>query len=295
MTLNVQPFPYQGSKRKTADQILEKISVKPKRIIEPFAGSAALTIAAASKQLCGNFLINDSYEPLMKLWTLIVNKPSVVINGYTELWNAQIKDPKAFYLEIRKQFNKDNDPIKLIYLMNRAVKGAIRFNSHGEFNQSADNRRLGKKPGRLMKDINTISLLLKNKAIISCADYSCVLKNLKKGDLVYMDPPYLGTSSGKDHRYHQNLNLERFIQNLEFLNERQINYMVSFDGKTGDKAYGNGLPESLGLKKINVNGGISAQGTLNGKHVYTTESLYISSGLQIYKEDESLFNIRAIN
>lgn len=280
MALNIQPFPYQGSKRKIADQILDRLQIKPKRIIEPFAGSAALTIAAASKQLCSSFVINDSYEPLMKLWKLIVDEPSVVINGYTELWNAQLNDPKLFYIETRKQFNADNDPIKLLYLINRSVKGAVRFNSRGEFNQSADNRRLGKTPGRLLKDINTISYLLKDKTSFVSKDYSYVLKKAKRTDFIYMDPPYLGTSSGKDHRYHQSLDLERFIQNLEILNNQQINYMVSFDGKTGNKTYGRELPKFLELERININGGVSTQGTLNGKRVYTTESLYISSGLQ---------------
>lgn len=275
MVVSIQPFPYQGSKRKIADKILDELSIRPKRIIEPFAGSAAITIAAAVKQISNSFIINDSYKPLAQLWNLIISNPTLVSTEYAKLWNAQLPDPKAYYFKIREEFNHDNDPIKLLYLMNRAVKGAVRFNSSGEFNQSPDNRRLGKKPARVMKDLNTISFILKGKAQVLDHDYSEVLDKASTDDFIYMDPPYLGTSTGNNHRYHKNLDLNKFIINIEMLNKKQINYMISFDGNTGNKTYGEDLPEYLNLQKINIDSGLSAQGTLNGKRVYTTESLYI--------------------
>lgn len=276
--MSIQPFPYQGSKRKIADQILDKLSVQPKRIIEPFAGSAAITIAAASKGISNSFIINDSYKPLAHLWDLIICNPSLVITKYTKLWNEQLDDPKAYYLKLREEFNHDDDPIKLLYLMNRAVKGAIRFNSSGKFNQSPDNRRLGKKPSRVMKDLNTITAMLQGKTQVLNYDYSKVLNQATINDFIYMDPPYLGTSNGNDHRYHKNLNLDRFIENIEALNKKHITYMISFDGHTGNKTYGEDLPKYLALQKIDINAGLSAQGTLNGKRIYTTESLYIHLG-----------------
>ena len=58
MVVSIQPFPYQGSKRKIADKILDELSIRPKRIIEPFAGSEAITIDAAVKQISNSFIIN---------------------------------------------------------------------------------------------------------------------------------------------------------------------------------------------------------------------------------------------
>jgi DNA adenine methylase len=46
-----QPIPYQGSKRNIATQILKYVPWGTKRIIEPFAGSAAVSIAAAYRGL----------------------------------------------------------------------------------------------------------------------------------------------------------------------------------------------------------------------------------------------------
>ncbi len=42
-----QPIPYQGSKRHIAHHILPLFSDKPDKLVEPFAGSAAISVAAA--------------------------------------------------------------------------------------------------------------------------------------------------------------------------------------------------------------------------------------------------------
>ncbi|MBK8798964.1 MAG: DNA adenine methylase [Anaerolineales bacterium] len=62
-----QPIPYQGSKRAIADKILEFVPPQLDRIVEPFAGSAALSIAAAQCGLVRRFLLNDLNSPLMGL------------------------------------------------------------------------------------------------------------------------------------------------------------------------------------------------------------------------------------
>ena len=52
-----QPIPYQGSKRKTAPAILENFPSQVSRIVEPFAGSAAISIAVAGSSWCRSFLV----------------------------------------------------------------------------------------------------------------------------------------------------------------------------------------------------------------------------------------------
>ena len=42
------PIPYQGSKRRLADQILRYAPTPIQTLYEPFAGSAAITLAAAA-------------------------------------------------------------------------------------------------------------------------------------------------------------------------------------------------------------------------------------------------------
>lgn len=280
MTITLQPIAYQGSKRNIAKQIMLYAPQKVDRLIEPFAGSAAVSLYTAYYKIAQKFVINDSYKPLMDLWEKFINFPEQCASEYSKLWNNQLDSPSEFYLRIRNEFNEDNNSVKFLYLMMRCAKNAIRFNSKGKFNQAADKRRLGRNPNDMRKQIIMTSMLLKGKTLLINADYEEVLKIATPNDLVYMDPPYQGTSSGKNPRYHQGLDLIRFIKNLEYLNTKKIPFILSFDGQLGEKRYGLPLPKNLQLHKIPIHAGRSAQATLNGRNDITVESLYLSPYLQ---------------
>ena len=103
-----------------------------------------------------------------------------------------------------------------------------------------------------------------------------------------MDPPYQGTSNRenpRDNRYIQGVDFEEFVVELAKLNNRGIDFIVSYDGMTGDKIIGKHLPEELNLNHMYINAGLSAQATLNGKKEITYESLYTSKNLKC-KQDE---------
>ena len=80
--------------------------------------------------------------------------------------------------------------------------------------------------------------LLKGKARVSCRDYRLVLAAATPEDVVYMDPPYQGVCNTRDHRYCHGVTFSEFAAALRDLNDRQIPYIVSYDGRTGDKVHG---------------------------------------------------------
>lgn len=272
-------IPYQGSKRKLADKILSYINFDFDTLYEPFVGSGAITIAAAASKKANKFVISDKLEPLTKLWDLIVNNPEKLTNEYSTLWNEQLSDPANYYKKIRSEFNVNKSPSHLLYLVARCVKNAIRFNSDGEFNQSPDNRRLGLKPDKLEKEVSIISELLKDKIDIISGDFRDSIANATPNDLIYMDPPWQGTSGKNNPRYAYLLDLDELIQELSNLNKRNIPYMLSFDGTCGDRTYGAGLPNYLNLRKVDLHAGRSSQATLLGRNDITIESLYLSPAL----------------
>jgi DNA adenine methylase len=94
-----------------------------------------------------------------------------------------------------------------------------------------------------------------------------------------MDPPYQGVSANRDARYIGLLDFEEFSAALRGLNERKICFILSYDGRTGDKSYGKPMPEYLGLVHIEVEVGRSSQATLLGRSHNTYESLYLSPSL----------------
>jgi DNA adenine methylase len=273
------PIPYQGSKRNLADQILRYFPESFDRLIEPFAGSAAITIASAYYFKAHRFVINDINEPLIILWNTIINDPKTIIKHYHDIWHGQIGNEEQYYYQIREAFNSTRKPEYLLFLLAKCVKAAVRYNAQGDFNQSPDKRRLGRNPEAMREDILRVSQLLKGKTEILSNDYRHLLDMATADDLVYMDPPYQGTGVNGGFNYAGNIEFDNFVVSLFELNNRQVPFILSYDGRTGDKTYGNPLPERLNLTKIEINAGRSSQATLLNRREFTYEALYLSPTL----------------
>lgn len=273
------PIPYQGSKRAIARHILPYIPSTTKRLVEPFAGSAAVSLAVACRNKADSYWLNDLNEPLANLWSIIINDPEKVATTYKRLWTAQHGNEAEYYKEVRAKFNKTQKAEYLLYLLARCVKAAVRYNTNGEFNQSPDNRRKGMKPSTMTAQIQGASSLLRYKTKVTSFDFRDLLTELTSEDLVYMDPPYQGVCSNRDRRYIGSLEFDSFVAFLEGLNAKGVSYIVSYDGRTGNKKFGKTLPASLNLVHEEINAGKSSQATLLGRSAETFESLYLSPAL----------------
>lgn len=280
--LSIQPIPYQGSKRALAPRIC---SLFPKRVgtlYEPFAGSAAVTLFAATHGMADKFVIGDTYGPLVNLWSLIINEPGHLSDRYSEVWHAQMTNPGHFN-EVRAEFNETREPALLLYLVARCVKNAVRFNRHGNFTQSPDKRRTGMKPDKVTRTTHAVSRLLKGRTELFHGDFQGCSASAEPGDLVYMDPPYQGTTYGTDKRYAAGLERDRVIEGLHALNDRGIPYILSYDGRMGEKTYGEPLPPSIDADHLEIHAGRSSQATISGRNEETVESLYVSKSLNAAK------------
>lgn len=274
------PIPYQGSKRRLAPRILGLVEgLRPSLFCEPCAGSAALTLQAAARGLAPRFLLNDSLAPLIAIWNQVIHDPGGLAARYEQLWAGHAAGALAHYYAVRDEFNRDGAPEKLLYLLARCVKNAVRFNEHGEFNQSADKRRLGTRPERMRGDILGAHALLKSRTETHAEDYADILAGVEPGALVYLDPPWQGTSGRRDTRYHRGLDLDQLCTALDRANSRGLLCLLSFDGSLGGRAYGAALPDSLGMRRLSLPAGRSSQATLSGRDEETVESLYVSPAL----------------
>lgn len=274
---------YQGSKRILAPQIMRYMPSKFSRLLEPFSGMAAMSIAVACDNRTDRYVINDINTPLIRMLKEAVEYPGDLIEGYLEVWSEQFAyddDHTRHYYDVRERFNNGEEtPANMLYLLARCVKGAVRYGKNGKFNQSPDKRRHGTNPKTVATNVNEISRLLRGKVEFSSCDYHAVLEMAKPGDLVYMDPPYQGVTNARDNRYFAGVSFEDFSEALRLLNHKGVDYLISYDGACGGKEYGEELPESLHCKKILLNAGRSTQATLLGKEKTTFEALYISESL----------------
>jgi DNA adenine methylase len=273
------PIPYQGSKRGLAGAILAYFPKDVEKLIEPFAGSAAVSLAAAHYRAAERFVFNDLNRALINLWDEIINRPQSIAAAYEALWNAQIGREREYYDFVRGQFNQTQRPDYLLYLLARCVKAAVRYNSNGEFNQSPDNRRKGAHPETMRANITGASRLLREHTCLNSTDYQEIIADATPSDIVYMDPPYQGVCKKRDPRYIGKFAYHSFVEALRSLNIRDISFIVSYDGRTGSKTFGKPLPRSLDLAHVEINAGRSSQATLLGRSANTFESLYLSPAL----------------
>lgn len=184
---------YQGSKRILAPQILRYMPRHFGRLVEPFAGMAAISIAVAKYKRADAFLINDINTPIVEILRSAIETPDKLLQEYNHIWSEQFAyegGSVAHFYHVRDDFNHGRrDAATMLYLIARCVKGSVRYSAHGEFNQSPDKRRNGTSPKSLKENITAISSYLKGKTEFMSADYREVLAAARQCDLVYMNPP----------------------------------------------------------------------------------------------------------
>jgi DNA adenine methylase len=274
------PIPYQGSKRRLADAIGSIVPTDIATWYEPFAGSAAMSLWVARHRNPERVVLGDSLTSLTALWELIINDPIMAAERYETVWHGHEDAGLTYFNEVRARYNEQGDPIDILYLMARCVKNAVRFNRKGHFTQSVDKRRLGMRPDKMRNAMMGASDLLKGRTVVRAGDWTVTTADAVEGDFIYLDPPYMGTSVGRDLRYAEQMTQERLVVGLENVLSRNLSVALSYDGSTGEKVYGPPLPKHLLMTQTFIHTGRSSQSTLSGKADETIESLYLSPDLR---------------
>lgn len=246
-------------------------------LYEPFAGSAALTIAAAAGRTADRYVIGDSLRPLVEIWRRVLTDGERLAAEYEAVWEGQLTDAGHFN-RVRAEFNRDGGAARLLYLLARCVKNAPRFGRDG-FNQSPDHRRRGMRPAKMRRQIEGCRELLGSRAVAVAGDALECLVGAGPDDLVYLDPPWQGTTEGADSRYHEGFPRARLEGLLAELNRRSVPWILSYDGRSGPRTYGDPLPRHLWGAHLELHAGRSSQATLVGRDERTVESLYVGAAL----------------
>jgi len=257
-----------GSKRSQAKKI---ISYFPKNIscyFEPFLGSGAvLGVLSPQKATCG-----DISDPLIKLWVMVQSDPGLIYQEYKKRWNNLQKYGYKYYYKVREQFNKNKSPHDFLFLSRTCVNGLIRFNRKGEFNNSLHHSRKGMNPERLKKILYQWHPVIKDYQFFK-KDYVALTRLARKGDLVYLDPPYFNTKNS----YEEQIDFNKFIDYLKDLNKRGIKFVLSFDGTRGNKEFFADIPKTIYKRHVLINSGLSPFNKVQNKKIEQVfESLYLN-------------------
>lgn len=227
---------WSGSKRSQAEIIKKLAPSQFNTYYEPFLGGGSVLYSISpERSVCG-----DICKPLIDLWLEIKLNPSRLVDEYETRWTKLQQEGHTAFYSIRDDFNERHSPYDLMFLSRTCVNGLIRFNQKGEFNNALHHSRPGINPNRLRNIVFDWSTKIQNTDFVS-EDYEISTRSANSNDFVYLDPPYFHTKG----RYFGSIDFDRFIAYLENLNSRKIKYILSFDGKRGDKDYMVELPKDL--------------------------------------------------
>lgn len=177
-----QPFlRWAGSKRRHLPQILPTAPATYGTYFEPFLGGGTVFFGLSPDRA----ILGDSIGDLIRTYKGVRSNPSLV-HRYIEKWSV---DRDSYYqVRDRQLDNQSEFAAQFIYLNKTCWNGLYRVNKDGKFNVP-----FGKPKTSLIvheeRLVACASAL--NKAEILHADYRDTLQLVQRGDLVFLDPPYV--------------------------------------------------------------------------------------------------------
>lgn len=184
-----------GGKRQLLSDILPLIPTSYTTYVEPFVGGGAVFFELQPSKA----IINDYNSELINVYEVVRDNPEELIEV---LENHAKNNSSDYYYEIRaidrsEEYNSMSNiekAARIIYLNKTCYNGLYRVNLAGQFNSP-----YGKYKNPKIVDSTTIKAMskyLNKKGIkIQQGDYKDVLKKIRKGSFVYLDPPYMPISS----------------------------------------------------------------------------------------------------
>jgi len=187
-----KPFvKWAGGKRQLIPILNENLPKTFGTYFEPFLGGGALLFHMLTERTAQKCSISDLNSDLVLSYTTIRDRVESLITSLKTHEHNYQKDSKTYYYSVRESNPKSQieKTSRLIFLNRTCFNGLYRVNSKGKFNVP-----LGKytNPNIVNEDnLRSVSHILQSSKVnIQCRDFEAVLRDAKKGDLVYFDPPY---------------------------------------------------------------------------------------------------------
>ena len=192
--IEVEPKPFvkwAGGKRQLLPELEKNFPKQFGTYFEPFLGGGAVFFDLLAKRPNLKCDVSDLNSDLVLAYITIRDKLGRLIESLEIHSKNYHKDSTGYYYEVRKQEPKNQieKVSRLLFLNKTCFNGLYRVNSKGKFNVP-----LGRytNPNIVNKEnLTAVSKFLQSEKIkISCRDFESILKDAKKGDFVYFDPPY---------------------------------------------------------------------------------------------------------
>lgn len=173
-----------GSKRKLLFRLRRFWQANHSRYVEPFAGSACFFFDL----MPASAVLGDSNAALMETYRVVRDEPEALFRRLTRIR----RDAETYYrwrAKSPESLDTQTRALRFVYLNRNCFNGIYRTSMAGKFNVPFGGKR-GLPIGKLAKnDLLGCAELLKRATLVT-GDYRKTLTHVRKGDFVYLDPPY---------------------------------------------------------------------------------------------------------
>jgi len=226
-------FKWSGGKSRELKKITPMMPASWDTYYEPFVGGGALWLKLEPNKS----VVNDSFEEVANFYNVLKQEPQKLIDHLNDIateYNKIDKDPKKlskeefqkvadeYYYAYRntKPDNSFDRAVRFYILRQFSFSGMLRFSKEGKFNVPFG---WYKKLKKLEQPIETIKSVFNNTKILN-ADWKDVVKEAKKNDFVFLDPPY----TRKFQKYHPNgeFGQEQHIELADWFKAKQSQAMI---------------------------------------------------------------------
>lgn len=265
------PLRWVGSKKRIINKIMENVPEEFNDYYEPFLGSG---IVYLYMDFGKKAYINDYNKDLISIYKYIKTDIKNMIKQLEKLYNEYMKakDKKEYYLEKRKEFND----LKGKYTLRRAVlyifinktcyNGLMQMNKY-DLNTSGFGK-LNNPNICDTKNLEKFHTIIKKNTSIKNQDYLKFLKNVKKGDFIYLDPPYVPSDIKQCNIKYikEGWSLEDFNNLVKLCNDLDKKGCYFMLSNSNTEFIRNNFPKNVyNVKKVNIARGLCPTSKLREK------------------------------
>jgi DNA adenine methylase len=223
-----------GNKSKHLKHIIPHIPNFTGTYYEPFLGTGAVYLHLLPKKA----VLNDLNKDIIAIWKLVKTNPNFIIQEIDKFKKTFL--PKSNEMKLKQckdivskmdTYTGDQRTINYLLMIYCNFEGTLYLSNRLYFRGLNGNIYTNKSCHIFTENYKSKILELQNilkNVKIENKDYSKILNKTKKGDFVFLDPPYI---EEKDYLFDYNKNGEFCVKNLQKelhnLDKKQVKWMMT--------------------------------------------------------------------
>ena len=197
-------YRWAGSKNRLLPELMTHLDkgAKYRRWVEPFLGGGSVALEAMRRGLAQEYVLGDSLRSIVDTWQQLQRDPEWLLSELRQFAALPFEQQRGQFEEQRAAYDRrfrDCCARRFMILQACSFNGLWRESAKSGYNVPFG---LETKSGeRSAPHLNfevlaeAAKFLNANQVRVQCVDFAETVAQAGEGDLVYADPPYLGTHS----------------------------------------------------------------------------------------------------